>query len=134
MYRAARDGDRPALDGGLVVEPALVDPAGSLVEGARPCVAGHHGEPGLLVTAREDLALGFADERVRDSGPASGCGDVDLLDLVVDDHDEARRRRRRRLATVVPGIARGGSRRERLLGSDVHERLRDVLEVGVQPA
>ena len=85
------------------------------------------------MAVRADLPLGFGEERIGDTGPAVTGRDVDLLGLVVGDHDEARH-----LATddgngrVLDSV--GGSDAERLVRPDRSERLRDETEVAVAPA
>ena len=47
-------------------------------------------QPGDVVAVGAHLALGFGEERIGDTCPAMSGRDVDLLGLVVGDHDEAR--------------------------------------------
>jgi hypothetical protein len=78
------------------------------------------------------LALRLADQSRGDAGPAVGSRDVDLLDLVVDDHDEPGygfvdgrdRRVRGTLRSPCP---------ERCLATNVHELLRNEAEMAVPP-
>ena len=67
---AARDDHRPVAGGGLVVEAALVHPSRTLVERAGPRIAGDDCQPCLRVAVLSHPALGLADERLRDTGPA----------------------------------------------------------------
>jgi len=82
--------DRCARSRGGVVERSLVHPSGSLVERSSSPIAGQYREPGLGVSVRSDLPLGLTHEDSGDASPSMESRDVDLFNLVVDDHDEAR--------------------------------------------
>jgi hypothetical protein len=128
----ARHGDGVVARRRAVLEEALVDPAGTLVERTGPGVPGHHREPGLGVPTGADLPLGLGDQRAGDPAPPVGGRHVDLLDLVPDHHHEAGD-----LATHDGdgGVAHplGGPGPERRLGTGVDQRLRDEPEVAVPP-
>ena len=84
------------------------------------------------IEPHSDLPLGLTHEDVGDSSPTMGSGDVHLLDLVVNDHDEASD------GSVDDSHCRVAdpSRRpcpERVLSPDVDQFLRDKAEVAVLP-
>ena len=127
-----RHRDRSVFSGGGVVERSLVAPSGSFVEGAGPCVAGDYCEPRIAVSVRSDLALGLIHQDIGDSSPSMESRDVHLLDLIVNDHDEASD------GSVDDGHCRvaSPSRRpgpERVLSPCLDQFLRDKAEVAVLP-
>jgi hypothetical protein len=80
--------DRTGGGGCGIVNEALVPPSASLVEPAGSGVAGNNREPGPLVAVSLNRALGFGEQRGRDPAPTVILGDVNLFDLVVDNHHE----------------------------------------------
>ena len=66
----------------------MVGPAAALIELPGASVARHDGEPGTTVAGCSDPALGVGDERVCHPETAVRGRDVDLLELVCDDHRE----------------------------------------------
>ena len=125
--------DRSVLGGGVVLERPLIVPPGSFVEGTGSCIACNDCEPALGVSICPDLSFGLTHKRTSDGGPSMGRRDVDLLDLIVNDDDEACDRSvddgDRRLADP---FRRSGS--ERFLRSGVDQLLRNEPEVSISPA
>ena len=81
--------DPPVLSSGGVLERSLLVPSHSLIKGPGSCVAGDDCEPGLAVSVRSDLPLGLTHQNSSDASPSMESRDVHLLDLIVDDHNEA---------------------------------------------
>jgi len=71
-----------------MVKEALVDPATLGVEAPRALVSGHDGKPRGVVPLLVDLSLAVGEKQARDPRTAVIFADVDLLDLVLDDHHE----------------------------------------------
>ena len=84
------------------------------------------------MTVHPDLTLRLGHQHLRHAGPTLRSCDVDLLDLVLHDHDEAHD------DTVHGGDRRvadplRGPRPERLVGARNHQLLRDEALVTVAP-
>lgn len=124
--------DQSGLRGGGVVERSLVPPASLLVEGSGPCVARHDGKPGLGVSVGCDLPFGFSHQDGSNARSSVAGRDVDLLYLIVDDHDKSHD-----VALdsgdggVSNPIKRTGA--EGFFSSSVNEILGDETEVAVLP-
>ncbi len=124
--------DRSVLGRGGVVERPLVVPSGSLVEGPGSCVAGDDREPGPAVSVRSHLALGLIHQDGGYAGSSVKSRDVHLLDLIVNDHDEA-----------CDGLVDGGNRSvadafrrsgpERFLDPGLDQFLWDEPDMAVLP-
>jgi hypothetical protein len=85
----SRHEDRTAGRGCRIVDETLIDPAGSFVEPTSQRVAGNDREPGPLIAIAPDQALGLGEQRGCDTSATLTAGDVNLLDLVLDDHHES---------------------------------------------
>ncbi len=129
--RRHRDG--PAIAGRLIVEQTVIGPPSTFVEPPSPRVSGDDGEPRAGVTSLADLAFGLGHEYVSHAGAAVWPGDVDLLDLGVDNHHEsgdlAFDHGDRRV-----GEARWNSRPERVLVACREQLAGHMAEVSVAPA
>ena len=84
------------------------------------------------MSVRSDLPLGLTHEDSGDASPSMESRDVDLFNLVVDDHDEARDGTvDNRNCCVADPSSRPGS--ERVLGPGLCQLLRDESKVAILP-
>ena len=111
-YRQTGTATSPRPRSGRRRSPRRGRPSRGLVE--PPCrgVAGHHGQPDLVVAPRRTWCSASASSRPADAAAAGGGGDHELLQLVGLD-DRRRRAARHRRRTVTWSSSSGGAPRSR---------------------
>ena len=116
-----------------IVKDTLVGPSMPFVEPTGSHVAIDDREPCSLVAVHRDDALRLGEQKGCHTAAAMLFGDVDLLDLVTDDHhkpgyfiiDHGNHR-------VTDAVCR--ARLERLLGTDRDEIVRNIPEMAIAPS
>ena len=125
--------DRLAAGLGRVLEAPLVGPATALVELPGASVARHDREPRTTVAGRSDPAFGVGDECVGHPEAAVWGRDVDLLELVGDDHREPDHLPAHHGHRHVRDSL-GGAPAERGLVAECEKGIGHVAEVAIPPA
>ena len=84
----AVDGHGAIANGRVVDEGAVVDPSLPFVEPAGGGVPGRHRQPGMRMPRRDDSLLRYSEQRRTEARTACSAVQIQLVDLVVVDHDE----------------------------------------------